>query len=556
METGTRGAKRARCCLALLLLAFAGCSLSRSSTVWCPPASPTPVSHATGSLASAEASFSAGIEAESANDSAAIDYFYAAAVDAWPLDVAGAMTPGDAGAELYRAAVRKLLACATRFGRLDSAHGLTLGDGRRVPVRYFGFLWHPVDFRCLQPVGSFASRSLTHRYASCGVGVEYVVLTSETPLRPFTKSRQPFAATAVLRPASPPLADGFTLDFYDPLRTYATDTGLPLARDITAPIAYAATQEGDAWLEDFLDPADNDAAASLRMIEPFQPGKIPIVLVHGLASSPVTWSDLENDLRTQSAIMAHYQIWVFRYDTGDPFLTSASELRGQLATLRQTYDPLHADPSMSRMVMVGHSLGGLVTKLQVTNSTYQLWRSAANVPFDTIRTDGDTRMRLARSFFFTPSPDISCVIFIATPHRGSIYARRCVGKISSALVKEPPDWRARHAQLVRDNPGAFYEEMSRGIPNSIDLLEPSSAILQATARLPYRQGVRLHSIIGDDRWTLGEGDSDGVVAVSSARLLGVRSELFVDASHTEILKQPATSREVMRILLAHAAAAP
>jgi len=109
---------------------------------------------------------------------------------------------------------------------------------------------------------------------------------------------------------------------------------------------------------------------------------------------------------------------------------------------------------------------------------------------------------------------------------------------------------------VRDNPGAFYEEMSRGIPNSIDLLEPSSAILQATARLPYRQGVRLHSIIGDDRWTLGEGDSDGVVAVSSARLLGVRSELFVDASHTEILKQPATSREVMRILLAHAAAAP
>jgi hypothetical protein len=535
-----------------LLLALAGCSLSRSSTVWYPPLSPPPVSGATGSLASAEANFSAGIEAEAANSPAAIDYYYSAAVDAWPLGVAGALTPGDAGAELYRAAVRKLLAAAARFGRLDSLQGFTLGDGRRIPVRYFGFVWQPADFRCLQPVGSYESPHLDLRYKSSGVGVEYVVLTSETPLRPFTKSRQPFAATAVLQPAGPPQAGGFTLDFYDPLRTYVTDTGLPLARDLTAPIAYAATQEGDAWLEDFLDPAGNDAAASLRMNEPFQPGRIPIVLVHGLASSPVTWSDLENDLRAQPAIMSRYQIWAFRYDTGDPFLTSAAELRGQLAALRQIYDPLRMDPSMSRMVMVGHSLGGLVSKLQVTNSTDQLWRSAAKVPFDAIRTDGDTRMRLAKSFFFTPSPDVSQVIFIATPHRGSVYARRCVGQISSALVKEPPDWTVRHAQLVRDNPGAFDDEMSRGIPNSIDLLEPSSAILQATDRLPYRQGVQLHSIIGDDRWTLNEGESDGVVAVSSARRLGVQSEIFVDASHTEILKQSATSAEVLRILLAHA----
>ena len=217
---------------------------------------------------------------------------------------------------------------------------------------------------------------------------------------------------------------------------------------------------------------------------------------------------------------------------------------------------MRGDPSMSRMVMVGHSLGGLVSKLQVTNSNEELWRSAARVPFDAIRTDPDSRMRLANSFFFTPSPDVSRVIFIATPHRGSVYARRCVGQISSALVKEPPDWKARHAQLIRDNPGAFYEEMSRGIPTSVDLLEPSSAILQATTRLPYRQGVRLHSIIGDDRWTLNEGESDGVVAVSSARLAGVQSEIFVDASHTEILKRPETSSEVLRILLAHAAESP
>ena len=113
------------------------------------------------------------------------------------------------------------------------------------------------------------------------------------------------------------------------------------------------------------------------MTEPFQLGKIPLVLIHGLASSPVTWSHLENDLRAQPAVMARYQIWAFRYDTGDPFLTSAAELRQQLVALRQIYDPMRCDPSMSRMVMVGHSLGGLVSKLQVTNSNEVLWRSAA-----------------------------------------------------------------------------------------------------------------------------------------------------------------------------------
>src|SRR5262249_17879649 len=155
----------------------------------------------------------------------------------------------------------------------------------------------------------------------------------------------------------------------------------------------------------------------------YQRGKMPIVLVHGLASSPITWSHIENDLRALPAIMARYQIWTFRYNTGDPFLTSASELRRQLAALRQTYDPCRADPSLSRTVMIGHSLGGLVSKLQVTYSGDQLWESAAKQPLGSLRTDPETRARLANSFYFVPSPDIDCVIYIATPHRGSVYAR-------------------------------------------------------------------------------------------------------------------------------------
>jgi hypothetical protein len=49
-------------------------------------------------------------------------------------------------------------------------------------------------------------------------------------------------------------------------------------------------------------------------------------------------------------------------------------------------------------------------------------------------------------------PDIRRVIFIATPHQDSDEATRCVRRLSSALGEGRPEWIARLAQLVRDNP--------------------------------------------------------------------------------------------------------
>jgi hypothetical protein len=204
------------------------------------------------------------------------------------------------------------------------------------------------------------------------------------------------------------------------------------------------------------------------------------------------------------------------------------------------------------MVLVGHSMGGLLSKLQVTYSGDILWNAAATQPFNTIVTDAATRTDLAGAFFFGPSPDVRRVVYIATPHRGSSDATRCIGRISSALVEERPDWVARHQQLLRDNPCAFRDELRRGIPTSIDLLEPQSCILQAANALPYNHGVTLHSIIGDDRWSPIQGPSDGVVAVSSARIGGVQSELLVDAKHTDAQRDSNTVREVICILSRHA----
>jgi hypothetical protein len=144
------------------------------------------------------------------------------------------------------------------------------------------------------------------------------------------------------------------------------------------------------------------------------------------------------------------------------------------------------------------------------------------------------------------------VIYIATPHRGSSDATRCIGRISSALVEERPDLVVRHQQLVRDNPCAFRPELQRGIPTSVDLLEPQSCILQATNSLPYSQFVALHTVLGDVQWTPIQGRSDGVVAVSSARIERVETELSVAARHTDVQRDPNTVREVICILNRHA----
>ncbi len=541
--------------VSMLCLSSSGCALISRRNDW-----NAPTQHATGynfgaanpALNTAELQFVAGQHAEEACNPACIDCYFTAAALAWPFHASSATAPDDRANVLYRSAVRAFVESADRFRRLDRRQGVVLASGRLVPISYHGFVWQPEDFCSFVPVGSYDSHRLSHRYASCGVGAPYVVLSTNPPRHAFTNVSQPFGATAVVAPTN--AGGAFSLQFYDPLRTAATMSGAPLARDLTAPIAYAAANETDGWLDDFLRPnRGGDVHDGLHMREPFQPQKIPVVFVHGLASDPLTWAQLENDLRAQPALFNRYQFWFFRYDTGNPFLSSAARLREQLATLRQTYDPARCNPNLTRMVLIGHSMGGLLAKMQVTYSGNLVWDAAATRPFNTIVADQTARNTLAAAFFFEPSPDITRVVFIATPHRGSSEATRCVGRLSSALVQEPPNRIERHAQLVQDNPGLFRDEMRRKIPNSVDLLEPNSEILQATERLPFRYGVALHTVLGDDRWTLTQGRSDGVVAVSSARLGGGQSELVVDAKHTEVQQVPPTVREVMCILSKHAA---
>ncbi len=203
------------------------------------------------------------------------------------------------------------------------------------------------------------------------------------------------------------------------------------------------------------------------------------------------------------------------------------------------------------MVLVGHSLGGLVSEMEITTSYDLLWRAVADQPFDALRAPPQIQERLAREFFFQPVPMVKRVVFIGTPHHGSGLARRLAGCIGNELVSFGSFEKVQYRQLIDDNRDVFKTIVQHHRPTTIDLLDPDSPFLVALAQMPIPCTVHLHNIIGTGGSCVSE-PGDGVVPVTSARHYG-ESELFVPAKHEKLHRHPASIAEVARILRLHAA---
>src|SRR5262249_13208370 len=131
--------------------------------------------------------------------------------------------------------------------------------------------------------------------------------------------------------------------------------------------------------------------AGIYMFEPYQPGKIPVVMVHGLLASPLTWTTMFNDLRADPQLRERYQFWFYLYPTGNPYLATAADLRQELTRLRAELDPAGKDWTLDHMVLVGHSMGGLVSRLLTADSGDDFWKLVADRPLDDLKIAPDTR---------------------------------------------------------------------------------------------------------------------------------------------------------------------
>jgi pimeloyl-ACP methyl ester carboxylesterase len=293
---------------------------------------------------------------------------------------------------------------------------------------------------------------------------------------------------------------------------------------------------------------DRESRTELAFLESYRPGKVPVVLIHGLFSEPETWTAMVGDLQACPSFAERYQIWTFRYPTGQGFLQSAAALRRELRAAVDRLDPQAQDAALRQMVLVGHSMGGLIAKLQVTYSDEWVWMQVANRPLEEIATTPDTRAFLAETCYFHPSPDVARVIFIASPHDGALYSSSLVGRGVAHWIQPTPDQAAMHAQLMHDNPDTFNPQLEARFPTSIDMLRSDSPLLAAMQKMKIRPGVKLHTILGATHPISLDGPSDGVVSVYSASHPGCQSVRALGVRHGMIHRAPETSAEVLRIL--------
>lgn len=302
----------------------------------------------------------------------------------------------------------------------------------------------------------------------------------------------------------------------------------------------------------FTTPAARPKETRLGLECDYQPGKVPVIFIHGLLSHSMTWDETIWQLEADEDIRRRCQFWTYSYPTGASYLQSAAELRAELAATLHCLDPEGRDPALREVVLVGHSMGGLIAKLQVTRSENKLWSTVSDRPIDEIALDPVDRDRMEQIVFFEPQPWVKRVVFIATPHQGSRWTERPLARLGRSLVRFPRELQERYHQWLHDNRTVLQGAPS-DIPTSIDHLGPDSPVLQATAQLPLARNARLHSIIGSGYRLPDRSRGDGVVSLASAHLAGVTSEIMVRCPHSRVHRHPETVTELKRILTQHVA---
>jgi triacylglycerol esterase/lipase EstA (alpha/beta hydrolase family) len=288
------------------------------------------------------------------------------------------------------------------------------------------------------------------------------------------------------------------------------------------------------------------------LMGPYRPGHIPVIFVHGTASSPARWAEMFNELINDPSLWGHYQFWVYTYNTGNPVIYSAGILAEGLRKTVQELDPEGKDPALKKMIVIGHSQGGLLTKMTVIDTGTTIWDVAFNEPFEKVQASPETKEILRRSMFFTPVPSVKRVVFLSTPHGGSFLSGGWIGRLTSKFISLPFRLSDAMKEAVTLNPEVRGAVRSmKEIPKSTDNMDPKSRFVQMYNTFPIAPGVTAHSIIAvknpndpKEKW------NDGVVEYKSAHIEPVKSELIVNSGHST-QDRPETIEEVRRILLEH-----
>jgi pimeloyl-ACP methyl ester carboxylesterase len=432
-------------------------------------------------------------------------------------------------------------------------------------------IWADYRMKDFIPAADVEVRGLRNRYRTPGIGaalaasIEPIGATT-TKQDAYIPVRLKIPVTAFLRLDDPrgALKSGKLsgkLEFYTPDSARSLKVnGVEVPIEFETTSALALSLEGaPVWDSEIAGFRSGDFTIGdkkfegLFMLHPHRAGRIPVVLVHGTASSPARWAEMVNELENDPGFWANYEIWLFMYNTGNPIAYSGMLLRDALTKAVAELDPEGKDPGLKQMVVIGHSQGGLLTKMTVIDSGTHLW--PFTVPPEELTVSEETRELLRQALLLKPLPFVKRVVFIATPHGGSYQALGFLGRLGSWFVNLPGRFVKMNVELLTLQTQGLYMGTVGGIPTSITNMTPGNPFIQNLASIPIADGVVAHSIIAVDSDGPFKDGGDGVVKYESAHIDGVASEKVVRSSHS-VQGNPETIQEVKRILIEHAKGLP
>lgn len=424
----------------------------------------------------------------------------------------------------------------------------------------------PALFDRLIPAADCQVKDCENPITGSGLGAPVVLanedvdfLVKERSFRPRTGIYAP--ATAVLEfgratAADAPLPVRLRLyNSFDYRRARFDGAERALAYDVTAAIYMSLDNRyvKKNALAGLLRPDKREKDVGLFGLTPYDPKKIPVVFVHGLKSDAHIWCNIINEIFHDPVLSARYQPLCFLYPSGLNVPASSMRLRRSLQLYRDQWDPEHDDPGMNRMILVGHSMGGILSRMQAIDSGDDLLKAFFARPVEEVPWLTDNQAaRVKEALVFERQPYVKRAVFIAVPHRGSRVADIRIVRLAIRLIRLPGDalTLAKHA-LTEDtsvlNPALLGYHLV-GL-RSVDMLSPGHPYFKALEKRPIL--VPYHSIIGDRGRGGSPDSSDGVVPYSSSHLDGAESELIVPYGHG-CVEKPETVQEVLRILRLHA----
>lgn len=501
------------------------------------------------------------------------DYFLASAIYSWLYLLGDGPEPPPGpfdrrfslACDLYNRAVARGFATPSRTNAVvilgDSVRDL--GPGR-VIVRFSkpAFRWSLEEIEEFLPADEYLLRGLTVRDRQSGLGAPLIAVGKTIDQQRFPRR---FPATLFLRVTNDVRAWcrgdlQVSLELYstyDENKVEVAGRTLPLEGDTTAPLAYSMN-DSQVWAlgsDQFFSPEEK-IKSNIYFTQPYQPGRIPVIFVHGTMSSPVWWAEMWNTLRADHELRDRCQFWNFIYNSGKPFTKSAADLRQTIERKIRQLDPTGQDPALRQMVVIGHSQGGLLTKLTATDTGDQLWRAASDKDFATLPMKLEDLEMLRGYFFFQPVPSVTRVVFISTPHRGSYLAVSLVRDLARRFMSLPADTLTLTEKFLQaDGREPVPSAVRKAAPTSLDQMSPKNKMLLKLAEIPVAPGVKSHSIIAIKGDGPPEKGGDGVVKYTSAHVPYADTEFIVRSGHS-CQDKPPTIEEVRRILLEHLADLP